>query len=391
MAIPPMLAGRDLIGQARTGTGKTAAFAVPLVERFARSGRPGVVALVLVPTRELALQVAEESNQISRGTPMRFVPVYGGVGFKPQADAMRRAEPMVVVATPGRLLDHMMQRTVPLDGVRTLILDEADRMLDMGFLPDVEKIIRSVPPQRQTALFSATVPDEIRKLCHRFLKDPISVKVEEGPQTTLLASHFRIDVERSRKTAALTALLKKETPERAIVFTRTKHFARRLARELHERGFRVVALQGNMSQNARERAMADFRSGKASILVATDVASRGIDILEVTHVVNFDMPDEPTTYVHRVGRTGRMGRSGKAFTLVSDGDSHEVHAIEHKVGITLESYDLPGIAQPGPRSRPSGTGGRQMHRHQGGGGWAAAPGSRSRDGRPVLVWDHDRR
>jgi len=390
-AIPGMLAGRDMIAQARTGTGKTAAFGVPLVERYGKTMKPGVVALILVPTRELALQVAEEANEIARGVPLRFVPIYGGVGYKPQADALRRTEPIVAVATPGRLLDHMSQGTARLDGVRTLILDEADRMLDMGFLPDVEKIIRAVPPQRQTALFSATVPDEIRRLCGRFLKDPVSVKVEEGPPVTLLATHFRIDVARPQKMAALAALLKKEAPERAIVFTRTKHFAKRLANDLYQRGFRVVALQGNMSQNAREKAMVDFRAGKAKILVATDVASRGIDVLEVSHVINFDMPDEAVAYVHRVGRTGRMGREGKAFTIVSDGDQRDLHAIEHKAGVTLERYEIPGMSAP--RSESSGGGG--------GGGWrrperstsysGGRPQARERGGRSSVVWDDERR
>ncbi|MCA1813558.1 MAG: DEAD/DEAH box helicase [Halobacteriales archaeon] len=338
-SIPLLLQGKDLIAQARTGTGKTAAFGIPLVERLARSG-PGVQALVLVPTRELALQVTEELAQLAKGTALRVVPVYGGVGFGKQTEDLRRPGSIVVVATPGRLLDHLQQRTVHLGQVRVLVLDEADRMLDMGFLPDVERILRSLPVQRQTALFSATVPEPIRKLSQRFLRDPASVRVETGPAATPLAEQFRIDITMAEKGRALQALLEKEKPKAAIVFTRTKHLARRLARNLEKTGWDAVALQGNMSQAQRERAMQAFRDGDANVLVATDIASRGLDIPDVSHIVNYDIPMEPDAYVHRVGRTARMGKSGRAFTFVQPDQQRDLRDVERAAGMQLQAYEL---------------------------------------------------
>jgi ATP-dependent RNA helicase RhlE len=253
----------------------------------------------------------------------------------------------VLVATPGRLLDHLKQGTARLDKVKTLILDEADRMLDMGFLPDVERVLRAVPVQRQTGLFSATVPDTIRRLTQRFLKDPVSVRVETGEVSTPLAEQFKVNVEKSSKTRALLALLAKEKPEQVMVFTRTKHLAKRLAPALERSGLKAVALQGNMSQGQRERAMGAFRAGEAKILVATDIAGRGIDVPETSHVVNYDLPDEPEAYVHRIGRTGRMGRPGRAFTFVQGDQQHDLRVIERLTGVQMVAYDVgPLPAEP---------------------------------------------
>ena len=371
MAIPHLLQGRDLLGQARTGTGKTAAFGIPLIEK-ARGGRnAGVIALVLVPTRELAIQVAEELAQIAKASGLRIIPIYGGAGFGKQNDMLGQGGTHIIVATPGRLLDHLQQGTVRLDKIQVLILDEADRMLDMGFLPDMQRVLRAVPKVRQTALFSATVPDQIRKLTAQFLSDPVNVKVETGPTATPLCDQYKVVLEKPAKLRTLLALLAKEKPERSIVFTRTKHLAKRLAPQLSRAGHRAVALQGNMSQGQRERAMDAFRAGEVDLLVATDVASRGIDVPEVSHVVNFDLPDEPEAYVHRIGRTGRMGRTGRAFTFVQSDEHRDLKVIERISGITMAEYEVGELPpepapmaavtngnNPGPRSGANSTHGR---------------------------------
>jgi superfamily II DNA/RNA helicase len=355
MAIPILLQGRDLIGQARTGTGKTAAFGIPLVERHRNTRNGGVVALVLVPTRELCLQVADEVTEIAKGSPLRILTIYGGVGFGNQKSDLARGGTMVLVATPGRLIDHMQQGTVRLDKVQSLVLDEADRMLDMGFLPDVDRILRTIPKARQTSLFSATVPDPIRRLSERFLSKPEVVKVEPGPDATPNAEQFHLRVEKALKTRSLVALLAKEKPARTVVFTRTKHLAKRLARSLEGAGHKAVALQGNMSQNARERAMNSFRAGHVEILVATDIASRGIDVPEITHVVNYDMPDEPEAYVHRIGRTGRMGRRGRAFIFVQSDEVRDMKGLQQRSPTPILPYELGELPpEPTPSRAPAG-------------------------------------
>ncbi|MES2154387.1 MAG: DEAD/DEAH box helicase [bacterium] len=365
-AIPPLLQGRDVLGQARTGTGKTAAFGIPMVEKLRTVVNGGIAALVLVPTRELALQVTEEILAIAKASPIRVIPIYGGVGLGRQTDELRRAGTQIVVATPGRLLDHLQQGNARLDKIKILILDEADRMLDMGFLPDMERVLRAVPPVRQTALFSATVPEPIRKLSARFLKDPFSVKVEAGPAATPLAEQFKIHCEKSQKTRALLALLAKEKPERAIVFCRTKHLAKRLARQLAGTGLSAVALQGNMSQNQRERAMEDFRQGKATLLIATDVASRGIDVPEISHVVNYDIPTVPEDYVHRIGRTGRMGRTGRAFTFIQSDEHHDLRLIERTAGSAMQPFDVGDLpAEPPMPVVAQGQGNHSRRPHHG--------------------------
>jgi superfamily II DNA/RNA helicase len=376
-SIPHFLAGKDLLAQARTGTGKTAAFGIPLIEH-ARTlpERSGIVALVLVPTRELAMQVSAELTEIAKGTRIRVFYVFGGVGFGNQTRDLQNAGTAILVATPGRLLDHLKQGNARLDKVKTLILDEADRMLDMGFLPDVERILRSVPAQRQTGLFSATVPDPIRRLSQRFLKDPVSVRVETGEVSAPLAEQFKVNAEKSQKTRALLALLAKEKPDQVMVFTRTKHLAKRLAPTLERSGHKAVALQGNMSQGQRERAMAAFRSGEVKILVATDIAGRGIDVPETSHVVNYDLPDEPEAYVHRIGRTARMGRPGRAFTFVQSDQGHDLKVIERLTGVAMQGYDVgPLPAEPAAAPQNLGPqGGHSSHRPHHGGGRSSGPG-----------------
>jgi len=373
-AIPVLMEDRDLIAQARTGTGKTAAFGIPLVERALAETPRGVHSLVLVPTRELALQVADELTHIAKGMPLRVVAVYGGAGFGPQSNALRGDKAIAVVATPGRLLDHVQQGTINLAGVRLLVLDEADRMLDMGFLPDVERILAALPKVRQTALFSATVPEPIRKLVHRFMDAPENVRVEtDGPTATPLAEQFRIDVEQHDKARALIGLLTKEQPTSAIVFTRTKHLARRLARQLDAAGHRAVALQGNMSQSQRERALGDFRNGRAKLLVATDIASRGLDIPDVSHVVNYDLPAEPDAYIHRIGRTARMGRTGRAFTFVQRNQGRDLRDVERTAGITLQAFDLGELPPAPPRPADDRRDERHERGHSNGRGHARKP------------------
>ncbi|HVL47006.1 MAG TPA: DEAD/DEAH box helicase [Candidatus Thermoplasmatota archaeon] len=387
-AIPLLLQGEDVIGQARTGTGKTAAFGIPLVE--ALEARRGVQSLVLAPTRELANQIVEELNLLGKGTPFRAVAIYGGVGFGAQEAAVGpRGNATCVVACPGRLLDLLERRTISLANVRHVVLDEADRMLDMGFIHDIDRIFKHLPKERQTALFSATLPAEIRKLAEKYLRAPETVKAEEGPLATPLTEQYRVDI-RGDGLAPLLTILERERPERAVVFTRTKHTAKRIAAKLQAARLKADALQGNLSQSARDRVMAGFRSGSVHILVATDVASRGIDVAELTHVIQYDMPTTADDYVHRTGRTGRAGRPGRAFLLVPPGGDGEVRAIERLSGIPMQRYD-PGplvvvpahVANAGPAARgyeSQAAGGRGGHAQRGRGGGGGR--GRSGGGRP---------
>ncbi|MBW3583861.1 MAG: DEAD/DEAH box helicase [Euryarchaeota archaeon] len=350
LAIPPVLDGRDLIALAQTGTGKTAAFGVPLVDAHRERHDNTVIALVLVPTRELAIQVAEELDELAAGSALRVVAIYGGAGFGNQLDALGRRGAKILVATPGRLLDHMERGTVRLDRIETLVLDEADRMLDMGFVRDVERIMKDMPKKRQTLLFSATMPKEVRRLSERYLDRPFEVKVEAKTATADLVEQFRLRAEKGDKQTVLIDVLHAELPERAIVFTRTKHLARRLAERLDKGGWSSVALQGNMTQGQRERALTAFRQGDARILVATDVAARGLDIPEVSHIVNFDLPDGADAYVHRIGRTARMGRAGRAFTFVQSDEARDMRDIERATGARIDPFHLePSLPErPGP-------------------------------------------
>ena len=317
-ALPEMLAGRDVIGQARTGSGKTLAFALPIVEHVDERRRE-VQALVLVPTRELAAQVAGVVRDAARGRDVKVLLLVGGVSVGPQTQALRHGV-HVVVGTPGRVLDHSRQGTLRLDRLRLLVLDEADEMLDRGFAPDVERIIATTNPQRQTALFSATVPEWVGAIAARHLRAPATIKVDAQAQPVAHVPHAVYDVPTGGKLAALRTLLDARGAGVTLVFGRTKHGVKKLAKQLGALGYPVAALQGNLSQNARDRVMADFRSGETPILIATNVAARGLDVEHVAQVINYELPETADLLTHRVGRTGRMGRSGEAITLLTPED-----------------------------------------------------------------------
>ncbi|HXV76754.1 MAG TPA: DEAD/DEAH box helicase [Candidatus Polarisedimenticolaceae bacterium] len=340
--IPAALAGRDVLGLAQTGTGKTAAFALPLLERLlprlsTRARGPRV--LIVAPTRELATQIGEEIDRLARYTRVKTAVVFGGVSARPQIAALRE-RPAIVVACPGRLLDLLAQGELALGDVETLVLDEADHMFDMGFLPDVRRILAALPAERQNLLFAATMPPEIRGLAQQLLRDPLVVELSHSKPVDTI-DHALYPVDSERKLEALQAILAEDGFVSAIVFTRTKHRARRLARQLDAAGHRAVALQGNMSQNARERAMTGFRQRRFDVLVATDIAARGIDVEQVSHVVNFDMPGTPDAYTHRIGRTGRAERDGRAYTFVTTDDRAMVEQVERRIGqrIPRRSFD----------------------------------------------------
>lgn len=367
--IPAALEGRDVLGLAQTGTGKTAAFALPILERLLATRKPGPRALVLAPTRELANQIDTEIRLLAKFTPVKTAVVYGGVSFHRQVEALRR-RPDIIVACPGRLLDLMGERAVRLDSIETLVLDEADHMFDMGFLPDLKRVISALPPVRQNLLFSATMPPEIRGLANQILKTPHVAELSRStPAETI--QHAICPVHESQKLDLLKHLLAGEGFDSAIIFTRTKHRAKRLADTLQKAGHRAAALQGNMSQAQRDRTMGDFRARRTRIMVATDIAARGLDIASVSHVINYDIPNTPDAYTHRIGRTGRSERSGKAFTLVTAEDRGAVRAIERKIGAPIAVYrpeglDLAPVARstglddsrpPRPPQRPWGGGG----------------------------------
>ncbi|MEP6494347.1 MAG: DEAD/DEAH box helicase [bacterium] len=342
-AIPPLIAGRDVLGQAATGTGKTAAFALPMLHRIGASAddQRVVKGLILVPTRELAMQVAEAVHKYGRQLGVRVLPIYGGQAMQQQLRALRRGVD-VVVATPGRALDHIRRRTLELDAVQMVVLDEADEMLDMGFADDLEAILEAVPDVRQTALFSATIPHAIRAIANRHLNDPVLVQIARervAPGETPRLREVAFVVQRRHKVAALARVLDMESPTSTIVFCRTRTEVDELTETLGARGYRAEALHGGLSQEQRDRVMRRFREGLSEILVATDVAARGLDIDHVSHVVNFDVPSSPDAYVHRVGRTGRAGREGVAITLAEAREHRLVRNIEAatKRKISIES------------------------------------------------------
>jgi len=345
-SIPPIMAGRDVMGQAQTGTGKTAAFALPILQRLEQGPRNRVRALIMAPTRELAEQIHQAFNELGRQTRLRSIAIYGGVSFGPQMQALR-VGPEIVVACPGRLLDHIRQGTVNLSQVEVLVLDEADRMFDMGFLPDVRRIVRATPDRRQTLLFSATMPDDIRLLAREVLHDPLTVQIgHAAPVETV--SHALYPVAQHLKTALLTELLRGTETGSVLVFTRTKHRAKRVAQQLQRAGFDATSLQGNLSQNQRQASLDGFRAGKFRIMVATDIAARGIDVLSISHVINYDMPDTTDAYTHRIGRTGRAEQTGEAYTLVTPEDADTVYAVERVLGYKLERRTLPGFDYRAP-------------------------------------------
>lgn len=344
-AIPPILAGHDLQGQAATGTGKTAAFALPILERIDPESR-APSALILVPTRELAMQVAEAVHRYGRSLGARVLPIYGGQAFTQQLRVLRRGVD-VVVATPGRALDHIGRRTLDLTELKMVVLDEADEMLDMGFAEDIEAILVATPAERQTVLFSATLPPRITGIAKRHLRDPVKIKIAGERVEAGIAPRVRqvaYIVPRAHKSAALSRVLDLETPDATIVFCRTRHDVDSLAETLNGRGYRAEALHGGMSQEQRDRVMKRFRGGNVDLLVATDVAARGLDIETLTHVVNYDVPSAPEAYVHRIGRVGRAGREGVAITLAEPREHRQLKSIEHLTKQKIEIATVPTVA-----------------------------------------------
>ncbi|MEZ5980248.1 MAG: DEAD/DEAH box helicase [Planctomycetota bacterium] len=343
--IPPALEGRDVLGLAQTGTGKTAAFVLPILERLVGGRRGPIRALVVTPTRELSAQVHDEFVKLGAHTKITSTLAFGGVPIARQIRALR-AKPDVVVGCPGRLLDLHGQGELRLDGVEVLVLDEADHMFDMGFLPDVRRILRALPKKRQNLLFSATMPKEIRGLADSILVQPTVVELEHSrPASTI--EHALVRIPEGAKMGALERLLGSDEFTSAIVFLRTKRRAKQLAQKLSAQGHAAVALQGNMSQPQREKAMAGFRSGAFEILVATDIAARGLDIAGVSHVVNFDVPMTPEAYTHRIGRTGRSEMTGMAFTFATPNDGTQIRAIEKRLGKPIPVRELGSI---GPKA-----------------------------------------
>jgi ATP-dependent RNA helicase RhlE len=345
--IPEAIEGRDVVATAQTGTGKTAAFLLPILERLLPGPRGRIFALILTPTRELALQAEGFLRSLGRYTRLHGAAVYGGVGMAPQEQALRgRAE--IIVATPGRLLDHMERGYVDFRQLRILVLDEADRMLDMGFLPDVRRIISRLPTNRQTMLFSATMPPEVVRLSRDFLRDPRLVQVGETTVAAVGVSHLALPVRSELKAQLLRELLADETMTSVLVFTRTKHRADRLARQLYAWHIDAGVIHGNRSQSQRIRALEGFRDGTHRILVATDIAARGIDVDGVTHVVNFDIPHEPEVYIHRVGRTARAQRRGDAFSLIGKEEEDDFHRIEQLLRMEIPRVRLPQFPYDAP-------------------------------------------
>lgn len=368
-AIPPVLEGRDVLGRAKTGSGKTAAFLLPILHRLAGKPRGTTRALILTPTRELAAQIAEDFTALARHTSLTVTAVYGGVGMGPQEKALRRGVD-VVVATPGRLLDHFGRGHAALRGLEVLVLDEADRMLDIGFLPDIRRVMAHVPSKRQTLLFSATLPPEIVALSRDILRNPVSVEV--GPSSTTPAdgvSHSAYPVRSHLKPALLAELVRRGHIRTVIAFTRTKHRANRLADYLVRNGVAAARIHGNRSQAQRTQALAALKDGKVPVLVATDIAARGIDVEALSHVVNFDVPNSPEDYVHRVGRTARAELTGDAFLFVSPEEEAQVTRIERTIGrriprVTVDGFDYRAPAPPAGSGRP--TAGRTPARPAGG-------------------------
>jgi ATP-dependent RNA helicase DeaD len=348
-AIPPLLEGRDVIGQAQTGTGKTAAFGLPMVE-YVDPGHAAVQAIVLTPTRELCIQVTQALRAYGERKGIEVVAVFGGAPIRDQAARLKEAH--VAVGTVGRVMDMIDRHHLYLDDARYVVLDEADEMLDLGFLEDVESIMRRAPMGRQTALFSATVPAEIRRLAEQFMHDPVEIQVRAATLTIDTVDHFYVEVPDGEKPEALVNLLKEERPEQAIVFARTKIGVDRLARRLGEAGVRVKALHGDMSQGQRDGVMIAFKGGRERLLVATDVAARGLDITGVSHVVNYDIPNSPDIYVHRIGRTGRAGESGRAITLITPKQRGELEAIERHAKTEIEQWAPGGAANGKPERTP---------------------------------------
>jgi len=335
--IPPVLGGSDVLGCAQTGTGKTAAFALPILQRLFQEGKPlkrSIRALILTPTRELALQIFENFEMYGQKLPLRPCVIFGGVGQQPQVEQLRRGVD-VLIATPGRLNDLIGQGHIQLDQLKIFVLDEADRMLDMGFIHDVKKVIAKLPAKRQTLFFSATMPPEVEKLATSLLTNPVTVKVDPVSSTVERIDQSLYMVDKANKKHLLAKLLKGKEVENALVFSRTKHGADRIVRELAKAGIEARSIHGNKSQSARQQALSDFKTGKVRVLVATDIAARGIDIAGLSHVFNYDLPNEPEAYVHRIGRTGRAGLDGTAVSFCCIDEMKELRQIEKLTGRTI--------------------------------------------------------
>jgi len=386
LTIAEAMAGRHVLGLAQTGTGKTAAFALPILHRLlagaaderrqhGRGPRRTVRTLVIAPTRELAEQIHDEFTRLGQHTGLRSATVYGGVGFQPQIDALKgRAD--IIVACPGRLLDHIQRGNADLSHVETLVLDEADHMFDMGFLPPVRAILRQVPADAQRLLFSATMPAEVRYLADDLLTDPLTVEItRQAPAETI--DHALIAIDEKHKTELLLHMLRTQDLRSTLVFTRTKHRAKKLARTLDDANVFAAEIQGNLSQRRRQEALDGFKDGRYHVLVATDIAARGIDVARVTHVINYDFPDTPEAYTHRIGRTGRAERTGEALTFVTPNDFDNVRALERKLGMRVERRRFDGFAGPADALdalRPGADGGRT--------GGTGGAGARRGNGRP---------
>ncbi|MBG0787727.1 MAG: DEAD/DEAH box helicase [Anaerolineaceae bacterium] len=339
-AIPAILVGKDVLGLAQTGTGKTAAFALPILQKLMKGKRGRVRALVLSPTRELAEQTHSAFKELGNKTGLRMLSIYGGVSVKNQINRLRQGVD-IVIACPGRLLDLKNQGEIDLNNVEILVLDEADHMVDMGFLPDIKRIISALPKNRQTLLFSATMPDKIYDLATSMMDHPVKVAIDyEKPVDKI--DHAIYPVVYNKKLEMLIHLLHKQSSDQVLVFTRTKRRATKLAEQLQKAGFSTASLQGNLSQNKRDKAMRAFRQGRVKVLVATDIAARGIDVMDVSHVINYDIPDTAEAYTHRTGRTGRMEQDGTAFSLVTQEDVGMVRSIEKLMGKKLERRNVDG-------------------------------------------------
>lgn len=332
--IPLVLEGHDVMGAAQTGTGKTAAFGLPILHRLLQSKKTQIRVLILSPTRELAAQIDENLKAYSKFTKLKVLPVFGGVAYGPQIDGLKKGVD-ILVATPGRLLDHMSKGSVDYSHLQTVVLDEADRMLDMGFLPDLNKIFRELPKERQTMLYSATFPDPILKLAKQILKNPKHIQVGERSSSPDAITHTVYPVPAHLKPNLIKALLKQQDVLPALIFTRTKHRADKLQRVLQKAGFKIVALHSNRTQNQRVAALAGFKSGKFDIMVATDIAARGIDIRGISHVINYDLPATPEDYIHRTGRTARADEEGDAVTLMAPAEEILLHEIEQHMHRSL--------------------------------------------------------
>lgn len=387
-SIPPLLEGKDVIGQAHTGSGKTAAYALPIIEKVDEEKRY-VQALVIVPTRELALQVTDEFNKLARHLYIKAYSIYGGQAITPQIERLQKKTPQIVVATPGRLIDHLERNTIDLQDVRFLVLDEADRMLDMGFIDDVDYIMRKIPAGGQTALFSATMPQEIMRLSHKYMNHPVNVLIDSDELSIDEIEQSYTLVDERSKFAALVEFIRKNAISSGIIFCATKIKTQRLAERLQAQGFRAAPIHGDLSQNRREHAMRNFREGHIELLVATDVAARGIDVPAVGHVINYDVPQDPLTYFHRIGRTARAGRAGKAISLVSNAEYPDFSRI---IGMTeAEIRRVTDVLPAGYRPAADASPHRQFSDSRGGSGGRRFHGGSHSNSRPGPWNEHERK